>query len=162
MARYHHRETSATFQMNVTPGASSLGKLLGKAETNWARIGLSMLIHAAVVALASFVIWWQGGIDSTFVMVVVAIIYAVVILFPLPHCRDSLQFYENGIIYKGKPYLFQTTQATFTTTSGTGYFLAAKHLSLSGVPKALDVSYIKNAQEDFVRFYVSASFQQKV
>lgn len=156
MGRYHHKEVSTTLELNVTPGASSLGRRLGQAETNWSRLGLSMLIRVATIALASFIIWRQGGIDSVFVMTAVAIIYAVIILFPLPHCRDSMEFYENGITYKGKPYLFQNTRATFTTSSGTGYFLAATYLYLSGMPKGINVSYIKNVQEDFTRFYVNA------
>lgn len=157
MGRYHHKEVSTSLELKVTPGASSLGRRLGEAKTDWGRLGLSMLIRVATIALASFVIWRRGGMDSVFVMTAVAIIYAIIILFPLPHCRDSMEFYENGITYKGKPYLFQSTHATFTTSSGTGYFLSATYLYFRGIPKGINVSYIKNAQEDFMRFYVNTS-----
>lgn len=157
MSQYHRKQVSTPLDLNITPGASSLGRRLGEAKTDWGRLGLSMLIRVATIALATFIIWRQGGIDSMFVMAAVAIIYAIIILFPLPHCRDSMEFYENGITYKGKPYLFQSTRATFTTSSGTGYFLASTYLYLTGMPKGLNVSYIKNAQEEFTRFYVNTS-----
>lgn len=80
-------------------------------------------------------------------------IYAVFILFPLVHVRDSIKFYQNGIAYNGKPCIFQTSKVTWSKRTGAGYFMAYEMLQMAGMPKGANVSYIKDAQELFDGFY---------
>lgn len=156
MARYHRRTETTTYDLMVPTGASSLGRLLDQAGTDWTRIGLDVLVRAAIVALATLILWRQGELtdSSPFVLVTVVCIYAVLVLFPLRHFRDSIQFYENGIVYRGKTYLFRSPKAQWIRTSGTGHFLTVTHLYLDGMPNQINVSAIKNAQETFTRLYV--------
>lgn len=156
MARYHKRTETTTYDLTVPTGASSLGRLLGEAGTDWKRIGLDMLIRAALVAVATIIFWRRGDFSTTspLVWAVVACIYAVLILFPLRHCRDSMQFYENGIVCRGKTYLFQTPRAQWRRVSGTGHFLSVTYLYLDGMPNQINVSGIRDVQELFTRFYL--------
>ena len=113
MARYHRRTETTIYPLTVSTHAPSLGRLLAQAGPDWKRIGLDVLIRAVLVALATFIFWRRGDLttSSPFVLITTACIYAVLVLFPLRHCRDSMGFYENGIVYRGKSYLFQTPKA---------------------------------------------------
>lgn len=159
MARYHRQTETTTYDLAVPTGAGSLGRLLGEAGTDWKRIGLDLLVRAAIVVLATVIFWRRGDLSdsSPAVLAVVAIIYAAVVLFPLRHCRDSLQFYENGIVYRGKTYLFRTPKAEWSRVSGTGHFLAVTYLYLDGMPNSINVSCVRNARETFTRLYVSGA-----
>ena len=52
MARYHRKTETTTYDLTVPTGADSLGRRLGEAGTNWSRIGLDVLIRAALVVFA--------------------------------------------------------------------------------------------------------------
>lgn len=157
MARYHRREETTTYDLTVPTGATTLGRLMGEAGTDWKRIGLDVLVRAALVIFATIIFWRQGKLATStpLVLAVLACIYTVLVLFPLRHCRDSMQFYENGIVYQGIPYLFQTPRAQWSQVSGTGHFLAGTYLYLDGMDTRIDVSCVRNAQETFTRLYVS-------
>lgn len=157
MARHQVKES--TYRLQVPVNQQELGRLIGQAGTDWRRMGLSFLVRLAVVALATVVLFGRGDFDlANLTDQIVLIIYAVVLLYPLLHCRDTMEFYENGIAFKGKPYLFQTDQVTWRRHSGTGFFLAATRLHLAGGPKnGINVSYVQNAQETFTRLYVSGA-----
>lgn len=159
MARYRRKTETTTYDLNVPTGASSLGRLLGEAGTDWTRIGLDVLIRAAIVALATFIFWRRGDLatSSPFVLAAVACIYAVLVLFPLRHCRDSIQFHENGIVYRGKSYLFQKPRAEWSRVSGTGHFLSVTYLYLDGMSNGINVSCVRDAQKIFTRLYVSGA-----
>lgn len=163
MARYHRKEETTTYDLAVPIGAGSLGRRLGETGTNWGRIGLDMLIRAAIVTLATVIFWRQGTLTSSspFVLTAVACIYVILVLFPLRHCRDSIQFYENGISYRGKSYLFQTPKAQWSKVSGTGHFLSVTYLYLDGMSQGINVSCVRDAQEMFTRFYVRGAERQK-
>lgn len=156
MARYHKRTETTTYDLTVPTGAGSLGRLLGQAGTDWKRIGLDVLARAAVVTLALVIFWRQGTLTSSspFVLVVTACIYAVLVLFPLRYCRDAIQFYENGIVFRGKSYLFQTPRVRWDRVSGTGHFLSVTYLYLDGMSNGINVSGVRDAQETFKRLYV--------
>lgn len=104
-------------------------------------------------------LWQKGDLASStpFVLAVVACIYAGLVLFPLRHCRDSIQFYENGIAYRGEVYLFQAPRAQWSRVSGTGHFLSSTYLYLDGMEDQIDVSCVRNAQEIFTHLYVSGA-----
>lgn len=164
MARYHRRTETTTYDLTVPTGASAPGRLLGEAGTDWNRIGLDVLVRAAIVALATIIFWRQGELTSTTpaVLAVTACVYAVLVLFPLRHCRDTMQFYENGITYRGRTYLFQTPRAQWSRVSGTGHFLAVTYLYLDGMANRINVSGVRNAQEIFTRLYVSGAERREL
>ena len=157
MARYHRKTETTTYDLTVPTGAASLGRRLGEAGTNWSRIGLDVLIRAALVVFATVLLWRKGELASStpFVLGAVICIYALLILFPLRHCRDHMEFHENGSVYRGKPYLFQTPRAQWSRVSGTGHFLSVTYLYLDGMEKQLNVSCVCDAQEIFTRLYIS-------
>ena len=85
MARYHRKTETTTYDLTVPTGAASLGRRLGEAGTNWSRIGLDVLIRAALVVFATVLLWRKGELASStpFVLGAVICIYALLILFPL-------------------------------------------------------------------------------
>lgn len=164
MAGYHKRTETTTYDLAVQAGASSLGRLLEEAGTDWKRIGLDVLARAALVALATVIFWRSGELaaSSPFVLGATACVYAVLVLFPLRHCRDSMQFYENGIVYRGKSYLFRTPKAEWSRISGTGHFLPVTYLYLDGMANQINVSCVRNAQEVFTRLYVHSAARWRI
>lgn len=152
--RVHIEET--TYEIHAPINAPSLGRLLGETGLDKQRLALAMLIRIVLVAFATFLLWRQGDFDPTDIVdQVVIVIYAVFILFPLLHVKDSMKFYQNGIEYNGKPYIFKTNKVTWSSRTGTGYFLAGKTLQMVGMPKGANVSYIKDAQKLFTQFYLN-------
>ena len=153
MAHHLHIEET-TYEIQAPVRAPSLGRLLGETGLATRRLVISMLIRVALVAFAAFLLWSREELDlaSTTDQVVLAI-YAVFVLFPLVHVRDSIKFYQNGIAYNGKTYIFQTSKVTWSKRTGAGYFLAYEMLQMAGMPKGANVSYIKDAQELFDGFY---------
>lgn len=111
MARYHRRTETTTYSLTAPAKAPALGRLLAEAGTDWGRIGLDMRIRGAIVTLAMFIFWRRGDFASSSPVVwgITACIYAILVLFPLRHGRDSMQFYENGIVFRGKSYLSRET-----------------------------------------------------
>ena len=164
MARYHRRTETTTYPLAVSTHAPSLGRLLAQAGPDWKRIGLDVLIRAALVALATFIFWRRGDLttSSPFVLITTACIYAVLVLFPLRHCRDSMEFYENGIVYRGKSYLFQTPKAEWSRVSGTGHFLSVTYLYLDGMAKQINVSCVRDAQDTFIRLYANSPQREMI
>ena len=144
-------DETTKYEFHVPTGKSSLGNLLGKAETDRKRILLNMLLKAVIVVFAVILTFKKG--DSAFIRGALIIIYSVFILYALPHWNDSMTFYENGIVFKKKTYLFQSTQFEWMKRSGVGYFFPATYLYLGGVSKGLNVSYIKDVKDTFVRIY---------
>ena len=153
MAHHLHIEET-TYEIQAPVRVPSLGRLLGETGLDTRRLVISMLIRVALVAFATFLLWSREELDlaSTTDQVVLAI-YAVFVLFPLVHVRDSIKFYQNGIAYNGKAYIFQTSKVTWSKRTGAGYFLAYEMLQMAGMPKGANVSYIKDAQELFDGFY---------
>ena len=153
MAHHLHIEET-TYEIQAPVRAPSLGRLLGKTGLDTRRLVISMLIRAALVAFAAFLLWSREELDlASTTDQVVLVIYAVFILFPLVHVRDSIKFYQNGIAYNGKPCIFQTSKVTWSKRTGAGYFMAYEMLQMAGMPKGANVSYIKDAQELFDGFY---------
>lgn len=154
------RIEETTYEIHAPVNASSLGRLLGESGLDRRRLALSLAVRAALVTLATVVLWRRGDFDlSTTVDQVVAVIYAVIVLFPLIHCKDSMQFYQNGIVFNGKPCIFKTNKATWSSRSGTLYLLPNAELHLAGMPKGANVTYIKNAQKLFDQFYINPGIQ---
>lgn len=60
MARYHRRTETTTYPLTVSTHAPSLGRLLAQAGPDWKRIGLDVLIRAALVALATLSFGGEG------------------------------------------------------------------------------------------------------
>lgn len=151
----HLRIEETTYTIQAPVNAPSLGRRLGEAGVDAQRLALAIFIRVAVLALAAF-IWWRRG-DFEFATITgkaVFVICLIFLVYPLRHCRDSMQFYENGIVYRGKEYIFQTDKATWSKHSGTGYFLPGFRLYLVGIPKGVDVSFIKDAKKLFTQFYL--------
>lgn len=82
------------------------------------------------------------------------VICLIFLLYSLRHCKDSMQFYDNGIAFRGKEYIFQTNKAIWSKSSGTGYLPSRIRLHLVGIPDGANVSYIKDAQKLFTQFYL--------
>lgn len=154
MAQHLHvEETTYTIQAPIN--ASSLGRRLGEAGLDVQRLALAIFIRVVILALAAFIWWRRGDLEiATVTGKVVLVICLIFLLYPLRHCKDSMQFYENGIVYKGKDYIFQTDKATWSKSSGTGYFLSGLRLYLVGMPNGADVSFIKDAKKLFTQFYL--------
>lgn len=153
---HHLRVEETTYTIQAPVKASSLGRLLGEAGLDIRRLALDIFIRAVVLAVAAFVWWRRGDLEiATATGKAVLVICFLFLLYPLRHCKDSMQFYENGIVYKGKDYIFQTDKATWSKSSGTGYFLSGLRLYLVGIPNGADVSFIKDAKKLFTQFYLT-------
>lgn len=152
--RLRVEETTYTIQAPIN--ASSLGRRLGEAGLDVQRLVLAIFIRVVILAAAAFIWWRRGDFEiSTITGKVTLVICAIFLLYPLRHCKDSMQFYENGIVFNGKDYIFKTNQATWSKSSGTGYLLSAIQLHLVGMSDGANVSYIKDAQKLFTQFYLT-------
>lgn len=153
---YHFRMEESTYTIHAPIHASSLGRRLGEAGLDVQRLALAMLIRVVVLALAAFIWWRRGDLEiATVTGKLLLVICLIFFLYPLRYCKDSMQFYENGIVYKGKQYIFQSNKATWRKRSGTGYFLSGLRLYLDGIPNGIEVGFIKDAKKLFTQFYLT-------
>lgn len=145
-------ENSSSYSLNVRTDVDSLGQLLGKAKADAKRIVVDLLIRMAISALA---IWlWSRSGDATGIISLIC--YAgllVFTLYPLIHIGDSLRFYENGIMFKKKTYLFRSQKVKWICREGVMYFMEGRYLSLEGHKNQINASYVQNPQDAFARAY---------
>ena len=152
--RLHVEETTYTIQAPIN--APSLGRRLGEAGLDVQRLALALFIRVVLLAVAAFVWWRSGDFEiSSITGKAVIVICLIFFLYPLRHCKDSMQFYENGIVFNGRDYIFKTNKATWSKSSGTGYLLSGIRLHLVGMSDGANVSYIKDAQKLFTQFYLT-------
>lgn len=145
-------EHSSSYSLNVRTDVDSLGQLLGEAKTDTKRILMDLLIRVAISALA---IWlWSRQGDATGIISLIC--YAgllVFTLYPLIHSGDAMRFYENGIMFKKKTYLFRSQQVKWVCREGVMNLMEGRYLSLEGYKNQINASYVQNAQDTFAKAY---------
>ena len=145
------KETRSQYTLDVPTNAESLGRLLGETKLDMKRIGLDVLLHVLISALAVWI--WHGDGPMGHLDVILYIGLAVFTLYPLIHMGDSMKFYENGVTYKKNTCLFRTNQVLWIKNEGVGHIIAGKYLSLGGYPKSMNASYLSAPCETFERAY---------
>lgn len=136
-------------------GSSPWGRLLFTIETDRKRVGLEALIRLAVSVFVVFLTYYQG---RTLVWPVIAV-FVGFCLWPLVHMGDRMELYQNGVVYKGE--LHPINGRTKVTWVGQrGFFLPITWLDISGHPKRIKVSFMKDAEKLFNRAYNSAIYEK--
>lgn len=145
-------DSSTSYSLNVRTNADSLGQLLKEAKTDYKRILVDLLLRSGISALAVW-IWNRQG---SFTGIASWICYAGLFIFaayPLVHCMDTLQFYENGIMFKKKPCLFRSQQVQWLCREGVLNLLEGRYLYLGGYSKKINASYVQKPQDAFAAAY---------
>ncbi len=145
-------EASNTYTMNVRTNADSLGQLLGSVKTDWKRIGMDILLRIVMSALVLFV-WSRSGNGTGALDLICDVGLLVFTLYPLIHCRDTMQFYENGIMFKNSTFLFCSQQVQWLHSEGVGHILPGTYLRLAGSKKQINASYLQDPQGAFAIAY---------
>ena len=74
-------------------------------------------------------------------------------LFPLIHLREYLAFYEYGIVYRKRTYLWsELGSARWRDFTYGGFF---RRILMDTDRKVFDVTYVTNAKKEFNRAYMS-------
>ena len=133
-------------------GQAALGNFLLAAGPDKRRIALDMAVRLAIVAFAvalqirngtSYKWEWAGAI--------LVLLYVIFVAWPLRHLRDHMEFYRNGILYRGKTYPVQ--EKTKVTWEGwNNSILTTTYLRLGGC-RPINVTFIKDAKKLFNRAY---------
>ncbi len=146
------KEASIAYTMNVPTDADSLGRLLGESKLDGKRLGMDMGLRALIAVLAIFVWNWKGQ-SSPAVMWILYAGLAVLVLYPLVHLGDSMEFYENGVKYKNSTYLFRSRNAEWIRREGVGHIISGVYLYLGGQKNGFNASYLQTPDESFARAY---------
>lgn len=137
--------------MDTAVDAASLGRLLGEAKLDVKRLGLDMLLRIVISALAVWIWNADGPVGHLGLILYTGLV--VLVLYPLIHVKDRMEFYENGVSFKKNTYLFRSNQAVWSKSEGIGHLLAGRYLSLGGYPKCINASYLEAPQETFEQVY---------
>lgn len=132
---------------------SKRGKLLFAVGTDRGRVGLEILIRAAVSAFVMGLTYFRGNTLAAPVLAIFALFSA----WSLLHMGDKMELYQNGILHVGKWYPIGAG-ARVTWVGGRGFFLPTTHLDVSGCPDRINVSFMKDAQKLFNRAYNGAIY----
>lgn len=131
------------------------GKLLFTVETDRKRVGLEILIRLVVCAFVTFL----SRSRETAVLAATVAAFAVFCAWPLLHLRDRMELYGNGILCLGKWYPIGAS-TKITWVGGRGFFLPVTRLEVSGCPKRINVSFMKDAEKLFNRAYNNAIYEK--
>lgn len=119
----HLRVEETTYTIQWPINASSLGRRLGEAGLDVQRLALAIFIRVVILAAAAYIWWWRGDLEiATVTGKVVLVICFIFLLYPLRHCKDSMQFYENGIVYRGQGLHFSDGQGDLEQEQRNGIF----------------------------------------
>lgn len=135
--------------------SSKWGRLLFTVETDRKRIGLEILIRAAVSVFAVFLTYSRG--DGLMIPTLVA--FALFCAWPLLHMGDQMELYQNGISYKGELYAIgRNTRVVWENRRGC--FLPITWLNVGGTTRRINVSFMKDAEKLFNRAYNNAIYEK--
>lgn len=134
-------------------GGAGPGALLYTVEADRKRVGLEMVIRAAVSILAVLL----ASDTAQAVRIAVAAVLICFTVWPVRHMHDQMELHQNGVVYRGKfcPVGPQTRAVWVGRRIG---FLPSTFLELSGCKRRIDVSFMKDAEKLFARAYSSVVF----
>lgn len=84
--------------------------------------------------------------------IIFTVISLVVGLFPLVHLTEKLSFYERGMTYKGKSYLWSEVGTPVWKGSGNGLFYRT-YLEVG--KKRLNISYLNSPKKAYNQAYMN-------
>lgn len=145
-------DTSTSYSLNVRTDMDSLGQLLEEAKTDRKRIIMDLLIRMAISVLAILIWNRQGNVSGT-VSLICYVGLLIFTLYPLVHIMDTIQFYENGIMFKKTTYLFRSQQVEWLCREGVANVMEGRYLYLGGYPKKINASYVQNPHDAFAKAY---------
>lgn len=132
-----------------------LGRKLSECYADKKKIALRTGLHIAFCILMD--IMSLGGIKAikqfpqempdTNVIVVDVILTVVIGFYPLLHLRDYLAFYENGIIFRKKAYLWSELGSVSWRDHVWGGFF--HHTVMATNKKAFQVAYVENPKKQY-------------
>lgn len=95
---------------------------------------------------------WFTSLRGIVIFSILWIIFLAIGLYPLVHFKDSLEFYENGISYKGRRYLL--SQLGSIRFRDFQYGLKTRCMMDTGV-RTFDVTFLKQPKREFNRAYMN-------
>lgn len=144
---------------------AQLGTRLEQAYPDKMKIALHTVCRTALAIVISLA--GSGGIhgieqwfDSAGGIVIFLCLWAVFLaigLFPLVHLRDSLVFYENGICYHGRNYLFSQLGPVRFRDSKSGIIT---HCMMDTDLRTFDVTFLERPKRQFNKAYLNQAAPQ--
>lgn len=139
----------------------ALGKELARAKADMGKILLRTgirVILAGIIVFAGIrgnppergpVIFLAGAL-----VVLIVLIAAAWVFWPLVHCRDFAAFYEKGMVLNQRKWMLQDLGEIFFQDVKTNYSLFGRTYLCTSVRK-FDITYIKDCKKNFNRAYSS-------
>lgn len=100
--------------------------------------------------------WFDSAGDIAFFLGM-WVVFLVIGLFPLIHLRDSLVFYENGICYHGRNYLFSQLGSVRFRDYKSGIMT---HCMMDTDLRTFDVTYLERPKRQFNKAYMNQTAPQ--
>ncbi|MCI8945464.1 MAG: hypothetical protein HFI91_00180 [Lachnospiraceae bacterium] len=121
-------------------------------QTGWRTIFCILLDISNFGGIAAIRQW--GDVPPEMSTVIVNLVLTVIFgLFPLIHLREYLAFYEYGIIYRKRAYLWSYLgQAEWRDHTYGGIF---RSILMATNRKVFNVTYVVNAKKQFNRAYMN-------
>lgn len=136
----------------------NLGRKLTEAHANMGKIALRTLLRvlvAGVIILAGVRSNPPGkpvSILAGALVLVMIVVSAIWVFYPLIHCREYMTFYENGIEFCGRRWCLDELGQISFMESKSNYSMFARTYMCTEVRK-FDVTYIKDGKKNFNRAY---------
>ena len=130
-----------------------LGIKLSEAGSDKKKIYVTTVIR--VVVLAAFLFAVSGG-GKNFVnmgMLIVSVLIVLGIgLYPLSHLPEKIEFYDNGITYCGKAYLWSDLRSVEWRDHTAGGIFC--HTVMATESKVFDVTYLEQVKKQYNKAYL--------
>lgn len=95
---------------------------------------------------------WFTSLSGILIFTVLWAVFLAIGLFPLVHFRDSLVFYENGICYHGRNYLFSQLGSVSFRDFQSGLMT---HNMMDTDLRNFDVTYLERPKRQYNRAYMN-------
>ena len=114
------------------------------------RVSLRILLAGAVIHVCGPVSFLSGLLAGLIVLGAAAWVF-----FPLLHCRDFLDFYEDGIVFCGRSWGLEDLGEISFMEVKSSYSLFARVYMCTEV-RDFNVTYIKDGKRNFNNAYCNA------
>ena len=141
------------------PEEKDIGRKLTEAHVDLGKIvvrtGLRVMLAGVVILAGIRGNPPRGGPVSLFaavLAVLIGLIAAAWVFFPLTHCRDEIAFYENGIVFCRRRWKMEELgNISFTDVRSNRSLFKRTYLCTS--VRRFDITYIKDGKKNFNRAY---------
>lgn len=127
---------------------NTYGELISSIEINYKIIGLTIFIRFFMCC-----VWWAVWFkEDTLTIFIVVLTSLPFLLFPLIHCQDKMELFENGLCQKNKFYSWEQIGQVEFCVYKPNVYQWLKYVKMSTNCKRFNVTYLENPMDTYQNF----------